>query len=77
MDAVDLAHPGIGVRVGFDCWRKDGSIAFRTLRQAEVFSRRAAYFRVNSTGEVYRIVSRYKTVRVRPRFIQSAAPAAS
>jgi hypothetical protein len=76
MDAVNLAHPGIGVRVGFDCWRRDGSLAFRTLRQSEVFARRAAYFRVNSTGEVYRIVSRYKTVRVRPQFVQSV-PAAS
>lgn len=32
---------------------------------ATVFRRRAAYFRVNATGKIYRVISRFKTVEVR------------
>jgi hypothetical protein len=73
MDVVTLASGGIAPRAGYDAWRRDGSFAFRTLRQSEVFSRRAAFFRVNSTGRVYRIFSRWKTVEVQPRFERPAA----
>jgi hypothetical protein len=73
MEVVDLDDTGIAPRVGFDTWRKDGTIAFRTLRQSEVFRRRAAYFRVNATGRVYRVHSRWKTVEVRPRFVRQTA----
>jgi hypothetical protein len=68
MRDVQLEDAGIAPRVGFDAWRRDGTFAFRSLRQGAVFSRRAAYFRVNATGSVYAVISRFKTIQVRPRF---------
>lgn len=73
MEKADLQDTGIVWRVGYDCWRKDGSFAFRTLRQGEVFRRRAAYFRVNASGRVYRLYNRWRTVEVAPRFRSAAA----
>lgn len=73
MEIAELQGTGIVWRVGFDAWRKNGSFAFRTLKQSEVFRRRAAYFRVNASGRVFRVYSRWRTVEVTPRFVQSAA----
>lgn len=65
MDSVALEDPGVRLRQGFDAWGRDGLLRFRALALATVFRRRAAYFRVNSTGKVYRVISRDKTVEVR------------
>ena len=70
MDTVELQDPGIGVRVGYDAWRKNGSFAFRAIQLKTVFARRAGYFRENRDGRVFRVESRYKTVQVNPRFVQ-------
>lgn len=65
MDSVVLEDPGIRLRQGYDAWDRDGCLRFRALALSTVFRRRAAYFRVNSTGKVYRVVSAQKTVEVR------------
>jgi hypothetical protein len=75
MQVVELENAGIAPRAGFDCWRRDGAFAFRTLRQALVFQRRAGFFRVNATGRVYRVVSRWQTIEVRPHFVAGEAGA--
>ncbi len=61
---MGLENPGIRPRQGFDAWDMDGVFRFRTLILANVFKRKAAYFRVNQTGKVYRVVSRHKTIEV-------------
>lgn len=67
MESVTL-EPRIYPRLGFDAWAPDGSFKFRTLNMGRIFHRRAAYFRVNTTGKVYRVYSRWKTVEVRAAF---------
>lgn len=69
-----LEDPGIAPRAGYDCWRKDGGFGFRTLRQAIVWQRRAAFFRVNATGRIYRVYSRWRTVEVRARWGRAVTP---
>lgn len=64
MDSVPLEDTGIRPRQGFDAWNREGLFAFRALNLKTVFMRRAAYFRVNATGKVYRIESKTKTVEV-------------
>jgi hypothetical protein len=65
METVALEEDGVRLRQGFDAWSKDGRLAFRAHVLSTVFRRRAAYFRVNATGKVYRVISRLKTVEVR------------
>lgn len=65
METVALEDDGVRLRQGFDAWDKDGNLTFRALRLRTVFRRRAAYFRINATGKVYRVISRLKTVEVR------------
>lgn len=65
MELVSLEDPGIRLRQGFDAWDARGRFAFRTMRLGRIFQRRAAYFRVNATGRVYKVFSREKTVEVR------------
>lgn len=67
---------GIRPRSGYDAWDADGRFRFRTLYQNSVFQRRPAFFRVNSTGKVYRLVSRWKTVEVRAAGRRSGGTAA-
>jgi len=64
VEKVVLEDAGIRPRQGFDAWDREGKLAFRTMQMSNVFRRHAAFFRVNSTGKVYRVVSRYKTVEV-------------
>lgn len=68
MELVTLEDTGIRLRQGFDAWDGDGRFRFRTLTIGRIFQRRAAYFRVNRTGKVYRVFSRDKTVEVTGRF---------
>jgi hypothetical protein len=77
MDVVALEDAGIRPRWGFDAWDKDGRFKFRCAQMKYVFFRRAKYFRVNSTGKIYRIESRYKTVEVRVAPAVVSASAAS
>ena len=65
METVALQDDGVRLRQGFDCWDKAGRLAFRALHLATIFRRRAAYFRNNETGKVFRVISRDKTVEVR------------
>jgi hypothetical protein len=65
MELVALEDPGIRLRQGYDAWDVRGRFVFRTMRLGRIFQRRAAYFRVNGTGKVYRVFSRLKTVEVR------------
>jgi hypothetical protein len=65
METVALEDDGVRLRQGFDAWDKDGRLAFRALYLPTIFRRRARYFRVNSTGKIYRVVSPDKTVEVR------------
>ena len=65
VDTVPLEDTGFRLRQGFDAWNREGAFAFRALNIKTVFIRRAAYFRVNATGKVYRVESKQKTVEIR------------
>jgi hypothetical protein len=52
------------LRQGFDVWDARGRLVLRTLVMKRVLSRRAAYFRVNSTGKVYALESRFRSVEM-------------
>jgi hypothetical protein len=68
VELVSLEDPGIRLRQGYDAWDVRGRFVFRTMRLGRIFQRRAAYFRVNGTGKVYKVFSRDKTVEVTSRF---------
>jgi hypothetical protein len=62
MDRVSLEHPGISVPYGFEVWDRTGKLILRTRSRDAVFrDRKAAYFRVNQTRKVYRIISKMQT----------------
>jgi hypothetical protein len=52
------------LRQGFDVWDARGRLVLRTLVMKRVLSRRAAYFRVNATGKVYALESRFRSVEM-------------
>jgi len=52
------------LRQGFDVWDARGRLVLRTLVMKRVLRRKAAYFRVNSTGKIYALESAWKSVEV-------------
>jgi hypothetical protein len=52
------------LRQGFDVWDTRGRLVLRTLVMARVLRRKAAYFRVNSTGKIYALESRFRSVEM-------------
>ena len=65
MDTIALESPGIRLKNGFDVWDAKGKLVLRTISRNAVFKRRAGYFRENSTGKVYRVISRDRTEQLR------------
>jgi hypothetical protein len=52
------------LKQGFDVWDVRGKLILRTLSMAKVLRRRASYFRVNSTGKIYALESKFKSVEI-------------
>lgn len=52
------------LKSGYDVWDRDGRLILRTLVISRVLRRRASYFRVNSTGKIYALESKTKSVEV-------------
>lgn len=52
------------LKQGYDVWDCRGRLVLRTLVMKRVLTRRAAYFRVNSTGKVYALESRFRSVEM-------------
>lgn len=52
------------LKQGYDVWDSRGRLVLRTLVMKRVLRRKASYFRVNSTGKVYALESRYKSIEV-------------
>lgn len=60
---IVLERASIQLKQGYDYWTRDGSIR-HTLKINLIFGRRAEFFRVNATGRIFRVLSRYETVEV-------------
>ena len=52
------------LRQGFDVWDARGRLVLRTLVMKRVLRKKAAYFRVNSTGKIYALESPWKSVEM-------------
>ena len=52
------------LRTGYDVWDCRGRLVLRTLVMARVLRRKAAYFRVNSTGKIYALESRFRSIEM-------------
>jgi hypothetical protein len=61
---VELEKEFGRLRQGYDVWDARGRLVLRTLVMKRVLRRKAAYFRVNSTGKIYALESRFKSVEV-------------
>jgi len=60
---VELEKEFGRLRVGFDVWDARGRLVLRTLVMKRVL-RKAAYFRVNATGKIYALESRFRSVEL-------------
>lgn len=61
---VELEKEFGRLRQGYDVWDARGRLVLRTLVMKRVLSRKAAYFRVNSTGKIYALESRFRSVEL-------------
>lgn len=61
---VELENPTGRLKQGFDVWDTRGKLVLRTLAMKRVLRRRECYFRINSTGRIYELQSRSKSVEV-------------
>lgn len=61
---VSLERETGRLRQGYDVWNVRGELVLRTLALSRVLRRRASYFRVNSTGRIYQLESRHKSVEI-------------
>lgn len=52
------------LKQGFDVWDVRGKLILRTLAMSKVLRRRASYFRVNATGKIYALESKFKSVEI-------------
>jgi len=60
---VELEKEFGRLRQGYDVWDARGRLVLRTLVMKRVL-RKAAYFRVNATGKIYALESRFKSIEV-------------
>ena len=61
---VELENPMGRLKQGYDVWDVRGRLVLRTLVMKRVLRRRDCYFRVNSTGRIYALESRSKSIEV-------------
>jgi len=61
---VELEKEFGRLRQGYDVWDARGRLVLRTLVMNRVLRRKAAYFRVNATGKIYALESRFKSIEV-------------
>ena len=61
---VELEKEFGRLRQGYDVWDARGRLVLRTLVMSRVLRRRAAYFRVNATGKIYALESRFRSVEM-------------
>jgi hypothetical protein len=58
------------LKQGYDAWDVRGRLVLRTLAMSRVLRHKVSYFRVNTTGKVYALESRHKSVEVPPGLIE-------
>ena len=61
---VELENVTGRLKQGYDVWDVRGKLVLRTLAMKRVLRRRECYFRVNSTGRIYALESRSKSIEV-------------
>jgi hypothetical protein len=61
---VSLERETGRLKQGYDVWDVRGKLILRTLVMKRVLRHKASYFRVNATGKIYAVESKYKTVEM-------------
>lgn len=61
---AELERPPFSIRFGWDAWNAKGDFLTRATSEAAMWKRNPSYFRVNSSGLVYAVISRERTAEI-------------